>query len=164
MQQKMILSLFTLIVSAGCTGGDATGAMSPDRASQSRAAASSSAQSSARSGQLIVRKECHLYTGQAGDICTITESNLEAIPVGSVITYASGAGTNGLLDTDVILDPPGPGNNVAFGHCSLSLVTGIGECRLTGGTGRFSKLNAQVAVSPLAPPDFAWQGTYSYSN
>ena len=162
MKHQMVVSLFALIVSAGCTGGEVARSMNPDRAARSDALAATEDQSSARSGQLVVRKECHSYTGHAGEICTITESNVKAIEVGSVITYASGANAVGFLDTDVVLDPPGPGNNVAFGHCTLSLVTGIGECRLTGGTGKFSHLNARVAVSPLGWPDFAWQGTYSY--
>lgn len=66
-------------------------------------------------------------------------------------------------DTDVILNQPGPGNNVAFGHRTLSLVTGVGACSLSGGTGRFTRFQADVDVSPLGWPNFAWDGTYSYS-
>ncbi|MGH7603021.1 MAG: hypothetical protein ACRENK_03380, partial [Gemmatimonadaceae bacterium] len=71
---------------------------------------------------------------------------------------------------------PGRGNNVAFGHCKVNLVTGIGVCELKGGTGQFKRLRARVDVTPCtestcssAPaghPEgyFAWDGTYSYSN
>jgi hypothetical protein len=118
--------------------------------------------SSARSGALSVRKDCSAYTGHAGEICTITSSNVKAIEVGSTIRYAKDA-VDGFLDTDVILNPPGPGNNVAFGHCTLSLVTGVGACSLSGGTGRFTWFRADVDVSPLGWPNFAWDGTYSYS-
>jgi hypothetical protein len=120
-----------------------------------------SAPSFVRSGALNVQKECSGYTGQAGEICTITSSNVPEIEVGSTITYASAA-VGAALDTDITLDLPGPGNNRAFGHCTLSLATGIGECRLSGGTGKFKKLRATVAVSPLGWPNFAWDGTYSY--
>jgi hypothetical protein len=119
------------------------------------------APSSVRSGALNVQKECSTYTGHAREICTITKSNVKEIEVGSTITYASDA-VNGLLDTNVILDPPGPGNNAAFGHCTLSLVTGIGACTFSGGTGKFTWFHANVAVSPLGWPNFAWDGTYSY--
>ena len=155
--------LVTLVLSGACHGSDVTSSISADAARTSELSARSEGgdESSARSGALIIRKECHLYVGEAGNICTITESNLEAIPVGSVITYARGA-VNGMLDTDIVLDPPGPGRSVAYGHCALSLVTGIGTCTLSGGTGRFSKLHATVAVSPLAPPDFAWVGSYQF--
>jgi hypothetical protein len=161
MKYQMGVSLLALVVSAGCTAGDVTGSLSPDREARLRAPVSSANQSSPRSGDLIIRKDCHLYAGQAGDICTITESSLEAIEVGSTITYASSV-VSGFLDTDIILDLPGPGNNAAFGHCSLSLATGVGECRLSGGTGKFTQLHARVAVSPLGGSDFAWNGTYGY--
>jgi hypothetical protein len=84
-----------------------------------------------------------------------------AIPVGSTVRYAQDP-VDGLLDSDVILDPPDPGNNLAFGHCTLSLVTGVGTCRFSGGTGMFTWFHAEVDVSPLGWPDFAWDGTYHY--
>jgi hypothetical protein len=96
------------------------------------------------------------------DPCTTTSSNVKAIEVGTRIIYASDAvGT--FLDTDVVLDPPGPGNNRAFGHCTLSLATGVGQCTLSGGTGQFTWVQASVAVSYLGGPNFAWEGTYSFS-
>jgi hypothetical protein len=76
--------------------------------------------------------------------------------------YASPA-TWPLLDTDVVLDPPGPGNNAAFGHCALSLETGVGVCTFSGGTGQFTHFHARVAVSYLGGPNYAWEGTYSFS-
>jgi len=158
MKYLMALSLLAMLASGGCSGPAVTGPMSHDVTPGISAARSSSA----RSGALHVRKECSAYTGHAGEICTITSSNVKAIEVGSTIRYATDA-VDGFLDTDVILNPPGPGNNVAFGHCTLSLVTGIGACSLSGGTGKFTWLEATVAVSPLGGPDFAWDGTYSFS-
>jgi hypothetical protein len=120
----------------------------------------------ARSGSFHVEKNCSAYTGQPDDICTITSSTLKQIEAGSTITYASGADLNGLLNTDVILDPPGPGNNVAFGHCTIDLVQGTGLCEFTGGTGKFTWFNARVDVLPLEPRadlNFEWNGTYSFS-
>lgn len=114
-----------------------------------------------RSGALHVTKECSTYTGHAGDICTITSSNLGEIEVGSTIKYASDA-VGAALDTDVRLDPPGPGNNAAFGHCTLSLATGVGVCSFSGGTGKFTWFQASIAVSYLGGPNFAWDGTYSF--
>jgi hypothetical protein len=116
--------------------------------------------SSPRSGALHVTKECSEYTGQAGAFCTITSSNLDAIEVGSRVVYASAAGPEG-LDSDVVLDPPGPGSNAAFGHCTLSAV--ISRCTFSGGTGKFTWFNASVEVSYLGGPDYGWNGTYSFS-
>ena len=160
MKHQMTVALLALAVSGGCNGTSVTGSLNSERAAPLSALVAHADQSSARGGDLTVRKECHLYSGQAGEICTITESNLKEIE-GSTITYATAA-VNGLLDTDVILDPPGPGNNAATGHCSLSLVTGVGSCSFSGGTGRFTWFHATVAVSPLGWPDFAWRGAYSY--
>ena len=116
----------------------------------------------ASSGIFRVVKNCSDYHGLAGETCTITSSTLKQLD-GATITYASGADVNGFLNTDVVLDPPGPGNNTAFGHCELSLVTGIGVCTFSGGTGKFTWFHARADVSPLGDLNFAWDGTYSFS-
>jgi hypothetical protein len=66
--------------------------------------------SSTRSGAFHVTKECSTYTGQAEDHCTVIGSDLKAIEVGTRFVYEQ-AVVNGVLDSSVILDPPGPGNN-----------------------------------------------------
>jgi hypothetical protein len=116
-----------------------------------------------QSGALNVTKECSAYTGHAGDFCTITSSSLTQIEVGSRVVYASDAvGTS--LDTDVVLNQPAPGTDTAFGHCALSLETGVGQCTFSGGTGRFTSFHATVAVSHLDGPNYAWTGTYDFSS
>ena len=162
MMYRMALPLVALMVAGGC-GSDVSGPMSQATMPGTSVAASHSAGSSPRSGALNVTKDCSTYFGRAGDYCTITSSNLKAIEVGSRITYASAAVWPN-LDTDIVLDPPGPGNNRAFGHCTLNLVTGIGVCTLSGGTGKFTWLQASVAVSYVGGPTFAWDGTYSYDH
>jgi hypothetical protein len=119
----------------------------------------------ARSGILRVTKECHDYHGQAGDLCTITSSNLKEIEVGSTVTYASAASPSFFLDSDVILDPPGPGNNVAFGHCTVDLanINGTTGCIFSGGTGKFTWFHATVLLSLLpGSPELVWNGTYRF--
>jgi hypothetical protein len=115
-----------------------------------------------RSGSLHVEKECSTFTGHAGDICTITSSTLAEISPGTRVIYARDA-AGILLDTDVRLDPPGPGNNAAFGHCTVNLATGLGGCVFSGGTGKFTWFRAEVALTPLGGPNFAWNGTYRFS-
>ena len=115
---------------------------------------------SARSGDLHVTKECSEYTGQAESFCTITSSNVKAIEVGSRIVYAQAAGPTS-LDSDIVLDLPGRGNNKAFGHCALDFATNVGLCTLEGGTGKFTHLRATANVSALGGPDWAWDGDYS---
>jgi len=103
------------------------------------------------------------YAGQAGDFCTITSSNVKEIEVGSKVLYAQAADFSTLtLDSNVVLDLPGPGNNAAFGHCHLNLVTGVGLCTFSGGTGKFTHFDATANVSYLGGPNYAWDGTYSF--
>jgi hypothetical protein len=111
-----------------------------------------------RSGDLHATKNCIGFTGDAGSYCEITTSNLPQIEVGSRITYLQPALLLTPAGSDVILDPPGPGNNVAFGNCSLA----VGHCTFWGGTGKFTFFHAGVSVSPLGGYDWAWDGTYSF--
>lgn len=118
-----------------------------------------------RSGDLHVTKECSAYTGLAGSFCTITSSNVKAIEVGSRVVYLQAKGATS-LDSDVVLDTPGPGNNKAFGHCTLDFATGVGWlCTFSGGTGKFTWFSATAHVSaPTAvdPGNWHWEGTYSF--
>jgi hypothetical protein len=115
------------------------------------------------SGDLHVTKDCSTFIGQAGGYCTITSSNIEAIPVGSKVIYATALAWP-ILDTDITLDPPGRGA-VAFGHVHLDLATGDGVAVFTGGTGELTGFNATVVVTPQPGVDkgWKWDGTYSFT-
>ena len=65
------------------------------------------------------------------------------------------------LDSDVILYA-GP-RNTATGHCALDFATGVGLCTLSGGTGTLDGIRARVDVSYLSGYDWAWDGTYRFS-
>jgi hypothetical protein len=111
-----------------------------------------------RSGTLMVDKECSGYTGLPGSFCTFTSSNVGWAPRGTNIFYLQPE-TN---SNDVVLDPPGPGNNKAFGHCDLP--DGLnGACVFTGGTGKFTHFHATLTVTYLGGLNFHWEGTYSFS-
>jgi hypothetical protein len=155
--------LMALVLTTGCTGREATSPIArnihPAVATASRDEESGS--ESPRSGALHVTKECSQYTRLAGSFCTITSSNLKQIEVGSKVIYTIDSGPT-VLDSDVTLEPPGPGNNRAFGHCRLDLVTRVGLCTFSGGTGKFTWFNASAAVSSLGRPNWAWDGTYRF--
>jgi len=119
--------------------------------------------SESRSGALHITKECSQYTRLAGGFCTITSSNLKDIEVGTRVVYTDASGPT-VLNTDVTLDPPGPGNNKAFGHVVLDLVARHGVVTISGGTGKFTWLEANVVVSYLGGRNWAWDGTYSFSD
>jgi hypothetical protein len=117
-----------------------------------------------RSGDLVVTKEC---SGFANDppYCTITSSNLAAIPEGSRIIYLDPAGLGTATGGAVVLDPPKPGNNRAFGTCFLGGAPM--HCEFSGGTGVFKWFHASVVVTVTDPGTadelWHWAGTYSFT-
>jgi hypothetical protein len=165
MTYRIAFPLLALAMVSGCNGRDATDALSPNlNASIREAPATASNASFPRSGALHVTKNCLEYTGLAGGFCSITSSNLQQIEAGSKVIYAVIRGATE-LDSDVILDLPGPGNNTAFGHCHLVFATGVGLCTFSGGTGKFTHFEASAVVSRIglaAERNWAWDGTYSF--
>lgn len=150
------------LAAVGCSGSGLPTSPSATAGLSSAAALAASP----RSGDLHVTKECEEYTGAAGSFCTITSSNVKAIEVGSRVVYAHAAGAT-LLDSDIVLDTPGPGNNKAFGHCTLNLLTGLGLCTFSGGTGKFTGFTATANATPPTsddPVNWHWDGTYSFNS
>jgi hypothetical protein len=156
-----------VLAAVACAGGPSSPSTSTAASSLATTASGTLAASgSPRSGDLHVTKDCSSYAGKAGDSCTVRSSNLDAIEVDSTVTYAQAADFSTFtLDSDVVLNPPKPGNNRAFGHCHLNLATGVGLCTFSGGTGKFTHFQASANVSRPKPeePIFAWDGTYSLS-
>jgi hypothetical protein len=122
-----------------------------------------------RNGDLHIVKECHLYTGLAGDYCTIISSNLAAIPPGARVYYDQAAGipttqTTVMLDSNVLVNVSS--GDWATGRCTLDLTTNLGLCQFTDGTGPLTGFQARVDVS-YAPGgngfDFRWDGTYGFT-
>jgi hypothetical protein len=162
MAYRIAFPILALLIAAGCGGRDASGPSASASVSASRNAGDDNdGATSPRSGALHVTKECSQYTRLAGGFCTITSSNLKDIEVGTRVIYAVASGAT-VLNSDVVLDPPGPGNNVAFGHVVLDLASGQGVVTISGGTGKFTGLHASVVVSRLIRPNWAWDGTYSF--
>jgi hypothetical protein len=125
------------------------------------AVTSSAKNASPRSGELHVTKECSQYFGQAGQYCTITSSNLDAIQPGTNVVYTSAAGATS-LNSDLVLD--GPGNNNANGHVTLNFLTATGVVTFSGGTGQFSGFHASVVVTYNGTDGlWHWDGTYSFT-
>ena len=162
MQRLAIGCVCAALGAAGCAGGSVN-PVSPS-ASPARSGLAAAA-SFPRSGDLHVAKTCppSTYTGAAGDFCTVTSSNVTEIEVGSRVVYAQAANFSTLsLDSDVVIDVPGPGNNTAFGHCQVNLATGIGACTFSGGTGKLTQFHGSVNGAFLGGTDWAWDGTFSF--
>ena len=164
---RIAFPLMALVVVSACSGSEIAQPTSP--ASHSSASAgqhvvgsASAAAAFPRSGALHVTKECSEDTGLPGAFCTITSSNIKEIEVGARVIYLQGPDATS-QDSDIILEPPGQGNNRAFGHCFVDFETLRGRCTLSGGTGKFRWVVASVDVSPLGGFDWAWDGTYSFN-
>ena len=116
--------------------------------------------SATRTGTMHVTKECSEYTGKAGSFCTINSSDFDGIPVGSRVVYAEPISETGGLDTDIVVTTPG-GESIN-GHVVLYGSTQTGTVTLSGGTGEFADLVADLVVAPLDEPTYSWDGSYHY--
>jgi hypothetical protein len=117
--------------------------------------------SSERTGELHINKDCPPTTnsGNPGDFCTITSSNLAAIKVGSKIFYDQADGIpKGLLDSNVVLDA-GAGDR-AMGRCTVDDATNLGLCTFSDGTGQLTGFHARVLVD--CRTSCRWDGTYRF--
>jgi len=167
MTYRIAFPMLALLAASGCSGTDATRAMNPDvHGAVRQAGGAALSESFPRSGALHVTKNCLEYTRLAGGFCTITSSNLAQIEAGSKVIYATAADlTLGVLDSDIVLDSPGPGNNLAFGHVHLALVAGVGTVTFSGGTGKFTHFSGSADISRVGDPalrNWAWDGSYSF--
>jgi len=132
------------------------------------AGAASVSASSAHNGQLHVTKECSEYTFAPGGFCTITSSNLSKIAHGMRIYYDQAPNIpTGLLDSNVVLDDFPTVGNRAVGRCTLDLVTFLGLCTFSDGTGHLTGFEARVNVSCFVDSAGVivcnWDGTYRFN-
>ena len=100
--------------------------------------------SSPRSGILHLTKECSQYTGEAGSFCTITSSNLNAIPVGTKDVAVDAAGADGSLDLTWSSTP-----GVPTRHSVISSFAGHAKSARspsTAGQAQFKKFHANLVL------------------
>jgi len=115
-------------------------------------------------GRLRIAKECSHYDYTAGSYCSITASNVAAIPVGSTVYYTQAAVNPATpqalavaLDSNVILFVAT--GDWATGRCTLE-PNFRGLCTFTDGVGELAGFHARVDVAPTGGPNFSWIGTY----
>jgi hypothetical protein len=157
-------SIIASVVVTACEG-----APSSPLASELAPAANSASRSSDKGDALHVTKECSEYTGEIGDFCTITRSNLKEFRKRDRVYYLSAlnfADPSGLItyDGDIRVVTR---SGVAFGHCILTdFAHALGTCRFSGGTGAFRGFSARAAVTGDAkdPVVAHWDGTYRFAN
>ena len=165
MTYRIAFPLLALLAAGACNTKDATAPVSQTN-NLSVSAASHGANDdgdSPRAGTFHVEKNCDQYTGLPGGFCTITASTLPQISVGTRVVYLDAATASAVI-SDLVLDPPIPGNNYAFGHVDLNRVTRIGNATFSGGTGKFQHFTASVLVTYLNGRNWAWDGTYDFGD
>jgi hypothetical protein len=151
MRLKVTTTIFALALAAGFVTLSLT----------TRATAVSA--DSAQNGQLHITKDCPLYTGKAGDHCTIAISNLSELPSGTTVYYDQAFGIPaGNLDSNVLLYVST--GDWAVGRCTVEGATGLGLCTVSDGVGPLAGFTARVNVriDPVAFVTY-WDGTYRFS-
>jgi hypothetical protein len=108
---------------------------------------------------LHLAKECSTFTGQVGDHCTFTASNVDAIPVGATAIYYGPVLGPTFISSSVLIDA-GDGNT-ATGSCIVDLSsTPLGMCSFVGGSGALAGFQAIATVTVDASGSWHWDGTY----
>lgn len=118
------------------------------------------ATSTARPAHLV--KECGTMDGIAPTYCTVTTSDVDAIPVGTKVWYLGPVLTNTyFLSSNVRLDDDR--RSTATGYCMFESRTAAGMCTFWEGTGR---LTGFVAILDVTIDDVGlWHldGTYYFA-
>ncbi len=120
-------------------------------------------------GQIHVQKVCPAatFTGVPGSFCTITGSDLAAIPADVTHVYYDEPGplpigAVAFLDSKVVIYV-GPGN-WASGRCTVDYSTGLGLCTVSDGIGTLAGFNARIDVRiDYVTGVTHWDGTYSFN-
>jgi hypothetical protein len=109
--------------------------------------------------ELNLAKECSSMTGQVGDHCTFTSSNIDAIPVGATAIYYGPVLGPAFISSSVLIDA-GDGAT-ATGYCSVDLSgMPLGTCSFVGGSGSLAGFQAVVTVTVDEAGSWYWDGTY----
>jgi hypothetical protein len=111
---------------------------------------------------LNLSKECSEFTAHSGDHCTITASNLDAIPVGSTVYYYGPVIGPTILSTAIVL-VAGEGTT-AIGYCNVELAKSEGACTFWAGSGKLAGFQALVNLTIDGTGLFHWDGSYTIAS
>ena len=110
---------------------------------------------------LKLSKECSQYTGDTPSFCTITESNLAAIPAGTKILYYGPVTKSPLFTSSSAIIAVGNGDS-AFGYCVVydTATPPLGTCAFSAGSGTLAGFQAIVKVTVDDKQIWHWDGGY----
>ena len=110
---------------------------------------------------LKISKECSQYTGDTPSFCTITESNLAAIPAGTKIFYYGPVIGSPLFSSSTAVIAVGNGDS-AVGYCVVydTASPPLGTCAFHAGSGTLAGFQAVVTVTVDDKQIWHWDGGY----
>ena len=110
---------------------------------------------------LKISKECSQYTGETPSFCTITESSLAAIPVGTKILYYGPVTSSPLFGSSTAVIAVGNGDS-AVGYCVVYNTASppLGTCAFQAGSGTLAGFQAVVTVTVDDKQIWHWDGSY----
>ena len=110
---------------------------------------------------LKISKECSQYTGETPSFCTITESSLAAIPVGTKILYYGPVTSSPLFGSSTAVIAVGNGDS-AVGYCVVYNTASppLGTCAFHAGSGTLAGFQAIVKVTVDDKQIWHWDGGY----
>ena len=116
--------------------------------------------SSSTTHTLTIVKNCAgTMTGKVGEYCTVTASNVPAIPKGTRVVYYGPVISSSVFLSSTVVIKAGP-KNTATGYCMVDLHTGIGMCTFWKGTGTLAGFHAVIHGSSESPTAYHWDGFY----
>ena len=110
---------------------------------------------------LHITKECSGFTGGPGSFCTITGSDLAAIPVGTKVFYKGPVISDPNFLSSRVVAKVGHGSR-AYGYCSAIYSPYHGVCLFWHGTGTLKGFHASIDVTLDASGVFHWDGAYQF--
>ena len=110
---------------------------------------------------LKIAKECSQFSGAIPSFCTITESNLKAVPPGTKILYYGPVTNSPLFSSSTAVLAVGPGDS-AVGHCITydTAKPPFGLCAFHAGSGTLAGFQAIVKVTVDDKQIWHWDGGY----
>lgn len=110
---------------------------------------------------LKISKECSQFTGETPTFCTITESSLPAIPVGTKILYYGPVTGSPYFGSSTAVIAVGNGDS-ALGYCVTydTASPPSGTCAFHAGSGTLAGFQAVVKVTVDDKQIWHWDGGY----
>ena len=109
---------------------------------------------------LTIVKDCSgTMTGKGGEFCTVTTSNVPAIPKGTKVVYSGPVVGSSVFLSSVVTIQASP-SDTATGYCMVDLHTGVGMCTFWKGTGRLAGFHAVIHGSSESATAYHWNGFY----